>query len=49
VCVPPIFITGHDDASTREHARRVGAAGYVRKPFDEGSLVSAIEATLAGR
>jgi len=46
--IPIIFITGHDDASTREQARRVGAAGYVRKPFDEASLVSAIETALAG-
>jgi len=46
--IPTIFITGHDDASTREHARRVGA-GYVRKPFDEASLVSAIEAALSRR
>jgi FixJ family two-component response regulator len=45
--IPTIFITGHDDAATREQARRLGAAGYVRKPFDERALVSAIEAALA--
>jgi FixJ family two-component response regulator len=44
--IPTIFMTGHDDAGTRERARRVGAAGYVRKPFDEASLISAIEAAL---
>jgi FixJ family two-component response regulator len=47
ISIPTVFITGHDDAATRELARRVGAAGYVRKPFDEASLVSAIEAALA--
>ena len=44
--IPTIFITGFDDADTRERARRIGAAGYIRKPFDETSLVSAIETAL---
>jgi FixJ family two-component response regulator len=46
--IPTVFITGHDDAVTRERARRVGAAGYVRKPFEEATLVAAIEHALAG-
>ena len=45
--IPTVFITGHDDASTREQARKVGAAGYVRKPFEEASLLSAIEKALS--
>jgi FixJ family two-component response regulator len=45
--IPTVFITGHDDAATREHARRIGAAGYVRKPFEDESLVAAIEEALA--
>jgi FixJ family two-component response regulator len=49
VRIPTIFITGHDDAVTRERARRVGAAGYIRKPFDEASLVSAIENAMSER
>jgi len=44
--IPTVFITGHDDAATRERARRVGAVGYVRKPFDEADLVAAIERAL---
>ena len=48
LAIPTVFITGHDDAVTRERARRLGAAGYVRKPFDEDSLVSAIDRALAG-
>ena len=46
VSIPTIFITGHDDASTRERARTAGAAGYVPKPFDAQNLLSMIEATL---
>ena len=49
VSIPTVFITGHDDAVTRERARRVGAAGYVRKPFDEAALVAAIENALSRR
>lgn len=38
-----IFITAHDDAPTRERAQKSGAVAYVRKPFDEPSLIGAIE------
>jgi FixJ family two-component response regulator len=41
--VPTIFITGQDDPAMREQARRAGAAGYLRKPFDDQALISAIE------
>ena len=41
--IPIIFITAHDDASTRERARRSAASQYLRKPFDEQSLIAAIE------
>lgn len=44
---PTIFMTGHDDLATRERARRAGAAGYLRKPFEEGDLISAIEQAVA--
>jgi FixJ family two-component response regulator len=40
--VPAIFITAHDDAATRERARQLGAAGYLRKPFDQHALFKAI-------
>ena len=46
VSIPTVFITGHDDAATRERARRLGAAGYVPKPFEEETLVAAIEAAI---
>ena len=43
--IPIVFITAHDDASTRERARR--SSQYVRKPFDEHALLDAIHAALA--
>jgi len=44
--IPIIFITAHDDVATRERARRSGATEYLRKPFDEQSLIGAIEKAL---
>ena len=46
--IPVVFITAHDDAPTRERARRAGAVGYLRKPFDEESLIGAIRKALGG-
>ena len=42
VNTPVVIITAHDDASTRERARRAGAVEYLRKPFDDDSLIDAI-------
>lgn len=39
---PVIFVTAHDDVSTRERARRAGAVQYLRKPFDDDALIAAI-------
>jgi FixJ family two-component response regulator len=47
VSTPMIFITGHDDDAAREKARSLGAAGYVPKPFDEETLISAIDKALS--
>jgi len=47
--IPIVFITAHDDPSTRERARRSGATEYLRKPFDEQSLIGAIEHALGRR
>ena len=46
VQIPIIFITAHDDPPTRERARRAGAVEYLRKPFDEHALISAIDKAL---
>ena len=45
-CIPIIFITAHDDASTRERARRTPSSQYLRKPFDEQSLIAAIQTAI---
>jgi FixJ family two-component response regulator len=39
---PIVIITAHDDQSTCQQARRVGAIEYLRKPFDDDSLIAAI-------
>jgi FixJ family two-component response regulator len=44
--LPVIFITAHDDTLTRERARRAGAVEYLRKPFDDVSLIGAIHKAL---
>jgi FixJ family two-component response regulator len=44
--IPIIFITAFDDTATRERARRAGAVEYLRKPFDDESLICAIHRAL---
>jgi FixJ family two-component response regulator len=39
---PIVFITAHDDAPTRERARRAGAAGYLAKPFEGQALLDVV-------
>lgn len=40
--LPVIFITAHDDPQTRERAEKLGAAGFLRKPFDGAGLLESI-------
>jgi FixJ family two-component response regulator len=42
IVIPIIFMTAHDDVTTRERIRRSGAAGYLGKPFDGQALLDAI-------
>ena len=42
VSTPIVIITAHDERATRERARRAGAIEYLRKPFDDDSLIDAI-------
>ena len=44
--IPVVFITAHDDAATRERARRAGAIDYLRKPFNDESLLAGIRRAL---
>jgi len=41
--IPVIFITGHDRYRMEDEAMRLGAIAYLRKPFDEQSLLDAIQ------
>ncbi len=40
--LPVIFVTAQDTDATRAEAKRVGAAGYFRKPVDDQALIDAI-------
>jgi FixJ family two-component response regulator len=42
VPIPIVFITAYDDVSTRERVQRAGAVAYLRKPFDQSTLIEAI-------
>jgi FixJ family two-component response regulator len=44
--VPVIFMTAFDDPSVREEAGRLGAAGYLMKPFGGRQLVEAVIAVV---
>ena len=47
VVIPIIFITAHDDPSTRERAQASGAVAYLRKPFNDDLLLDAIRGVVA--
>ena len=48
VVIPIIFITAHDDVSTRERAQNSGAAAYLCKPFNDELLLEAIHGAIEG-
>jgi FixJ family two-component response regulator len=39
---PVIFITAHDNPQWQERAAQMGAVAYLRKPFDQQSLLDAL-------
>jgi FixJ family two-component response regulator len=39
---PVIFITAHDNPQWQERAKAAGAIAYLRKPFDQKSLLDAV-------
>ncbi len=45
--MPAIFITAHDDDKTRERAKNTGALAYLPKPFNDQSLINAIQLALS--
>jgi FixJ family two-component response regulator len=42
IAIPIIFMTAHDDSTTRERIRRSGMVGYLVKPFDGQVLLEVI-------
>jgi FixJ family two-component response regulator len=44
--IPLIFITAHDDEGVREQALAAGAAGYLRKPFNDEILIKAVRSAI---
>ncbi len=47
--LPVILLTGRDDDGARVAARRIGAVGFFRKPFDDQALIDTIEFAMKGR
>ena len=41
--LPVIFITAYDTDNMRDEAKKVGAAGYFRKPVDDQALLDSIQ------
>jgi FixJ family two-component response regulator len=44
--VPVIFVTAHDEPALREEAQRLGAKGFLSKPFPGRMLLDAIAQAL---
>ena len=41
--MPIVFVSAHDDAVARATALRAGAIAFLRKPFDDGALLGALD------
>jgi FixJ family two-component response regulator len=46
---PTVFITAHDEPAIRLEAMRMGAAGYLPKPFRGRTLLDAIHMAICSR
>jgi len=46
--IPVIFLTAFDDEKMREEGRKLGAAGFFRKPFDDAEFMASIAAVIGG-
>ena len=47
--IPIVFISAHDDGEARSRALEGGAVDFLRKPFSEDALLSAIKCALETR
>jgi FixJ family two-component response regulator len=45
--LPCVMITGHDEEGSKEACFAAGATSYLRKPFDETSLLKAVDYAIA--
>jgi len=45
--LPIVVITGHDEPGMQARCLAAGASAYLRKPFEAGTLLAAIEAAIA--
>ena len=48
VYLPVILITGQGDVQTAVRAMKLGAVDFIEKPYDEDTLLNAIDTALAG-
>ena len=46
--LPVVVITGHDESGAGARCLSAGAAAYLRKPFDDRTILDAIAAAVAG-
>jgi FixJ family two-component response regulator len=48
LAVPVVFITSHDDTSTRARIQSSGALGHLWKPYDEAAVLDMIRRAIDG-
>jgi FixJ family two-component response regulator len=46
--VPVVFITGHGDIPLAARAKKSGAVDFLAKPFDDRTLLGAVQQAIAG-
>src|SRR5262245_12124817 len=44
--IPIVFVTAHDEATVQANALRAGAVAFLRKPFDNSTLLDALNRSI---
>jgi len=44
--IPIVFVSAHDEAMVQESALRAGAVAFLRKPFDNSTLLDALSRSI---
>jgi len=44
--VPIVFVSAHDEAVTRANALHAGAIAFLKKPFDNGTLLDTLDRSI---